>query len=255
MTARRIIHAVVPVKDTAQAKQRLAAVLSPAQRQDLALAMLADVLAALALVRDLAGILVVTADPAAAAIAGRHGARVVTEGARAGHTGAVAVAARQLGRDGMLALPGDIPLVEPDDIRQLIVAHGTGAQGAAFTIAPARDDRGSNAVLCSPAGAVALRFGADSFFPASRRGAVVRDRATGGAPAAHRARYRYARRPRAVPAHALAHARLCAARALARIAEGAGMSGPGTVLERAAAGHALASAEAMALADCDDLAG
>ena len=33
------------------------------------------------------------------------------------------------------------------------------------------------------------------------------------------------------------------------------MSGPGTVLERAAAGHALASAEAMALADCDDLAG
>jgi 2-phospho-L-lactate guanylyltransferase len=165
MTARRIIHAVVPVKDTAQAKQRLAAVLSPAQRQDLALAMLADVLAALALVRDLAGILVVTADPAATAIAGRHGARVVTDGARAGHTGAVAVAARQLGRDGMLALPGDIPLVEPDDIRQLIVAHGTGAQGAAFTIAPARDDRGSNAVLCSPAGAVALRFGADSFFP------------------------------------------------------------------------------------------
>ena len=165
MTARRIIHAVVPVKDTAQAKQRLAAVLSPAQRQDLALAMLADVLAALALVRDLAGILVVTADPAAAAIAGRYGARVVTDGARAGHTGAVAAAARQLGRDGMLALPGDIPLVEPDDIRQLIVAHGTGAQGAAFTIAPARDDRGSNAVLCSPAGAVALRFGADSFFP------------------------------------------------------------------------------------------
>jgi 2-phospho-L-lactate guanylyltransferase len=165
MTARRIIHAVVPVKDTAHAKQRLGAVLSPAQRQDLALAMLADVLAALALVRDLAGILVVTADAAAAAIAGRHGARVVTNGARAGHTGAVAVAARQLGRDGMLALPGDIPLVEPDDIRQLIVAHGTGAQGAAFTIAPARDDRGSNAVLCTPADAVALRFGADSFFP------------------------------------------------------------------------------------------
>jgi 2-phospho-L-lactate guanylyltransferase len=35
----------------------------------------------------------------------------------------------------------------------------------AFTITPARDERGSNAVLCSPAGAVPLRFGEDSFFP------------------------------------------------------------------------------------------
>ena len=30
---------------------------------------------------------------------------------------------------------------------------------------PARDERGSNAVLCSPAGAVPLRFGEDSFIP------------------------------------------------------------------------------------------
>jgi 2-phospho-L-lactate guanylyltransferase len=35
----------------------------------------------------------------------------------------------------------------------------------AFTIVPAHDERGSNAVLCSPAGAVPLRFGEDSFFP------------------------------------------------------------------------------------------
>lgn len=165
MNARRIIHAVLPVKETSQAKQRLAAVLSRAQRQELALAMLEDVLAALAVVPALAGILVVTADCAAAAIAARHRARVMSEGARGGHTSAVAAAARQLGRDGMLALPGDIPLVEPDDIRQLIVAHGDAAQRRAFTITPARDDRGSNAVLCSPAGAVPLRFGADSFFP------------------------------------------------------------------------------------------
>ena len=35
----------------------------------------------------------------------------------------------------------------------------------AFTIVPARDRMGSNAVLCSPADAVPLRFGDDSFFP------------------------------------------------------------------------------------------
>jgi 2-phospho-L-lactate/phosphoenolpyruvate guanylyltransferase len=163
------ICAVVPVKDTRQAKQRLARILPVARRQELALAMLEDVLAALASVRELAGIVVVTADPAAAAIAISRGARVARDGAGDGHSGAVAAAARQLTAEGfgMLTLPGDIPLIEGDDIRQLIAVHRVGAarDAGAFTIAPARDERGSNAVLCSPATAVPLRFGDDSFFP------------------------------------------------------------------------------------------
>jgi 2-phospho-L-lactate/phosphoenolpyruvate guanylyltransferase len=167
MTTRPIIHAVVPVKDTRQAKQRLAGVLSGAQRQELALAMLEDVLAVLARVDELAGILVVTADAAAAAIAARYRAGVMDEGARDGHTGAVAAAVRRLVGDGMLAVPGDIPLLEPDDVRRLVSAHREAMRrGArAFIIAPARDEQGSNAVLCSPIGAVPLRFGEDSFFP------------------------------------------------------------------------------------------
>ena len=124
-------------------------------------------LATLTDVRELAGIIVVTVDPAAAAIAARHGARVSDAGAREGHTGAVAAAARELAAQTMLTLPGDIPLVESDDICQLIDVHrnatGRGARG--FTIVPARDERGSNAILCSPAAAVPLRFGADSFLP------------------------------------------------------------------------------------------
>ena len=128
--------------------------------------MFEDVLATLAAVPELAGILVVTVDPSAGAIAARYGARVASDGARAGHTGAVAAAARQLAAEGlgMLEVPGDIPLVEAGDIRQLITAHGT-VPDRAFTIAPARDQRGSNAVLCSPADAVPLRFGENSFFP------------------------------------------------------------------------------------------
>jgi 2-phospho-L-lactate guanylyltransferase len=62
----------------------------------------------------------------------------------------------------MLEVPGDIPLVEADDIRQLIAVHDN---APAFTIVPARDERGSNTVLCSPANAVPLRFGENSFFP------------------------------------------------------------------------------------------
>jgi 2-phospho-L-lactate guanylyltransferase len=163
------ICAVVPVKDTRRAKQRLAGILPGARRQELALAMLEDVLATLARVRELAGIVVVTADPAAAAIAIGRGARIARDGAGDGHTGAVAAAARRLTDEGfaMLTLPGDIPLVEGDDIRQLIAVHRVAAErdARAFTIAPARDERGSNAVLCSPAAAVPLRFGDDSFFP------------------------------------------------------------------------------------------
>jgi 2-phospho-L-lactate guanylyltransferase len=65
----------------------------------------------------------------------------------------------------MLAVPADIPLLEPDDVRALLRAHRNGGDRRAFIIAPARDERGSNAVLCSPAEAVPLRFGEDSFFP------------------------------------------------------------------------------------------
>jgi len=171
------IHAVVPIKDTSDAKRRLAGVLCAGRRQELALTMFEDVLAALTGVRELAGIVVVTVDPAAATIAARYGARVSNAGAREGHTGAVAAAARELAAQAMLTLPGDIPLVEADDIRQLIDVHrhATGRGTRAFTIVPARDERGSNAILCSPAAAVPLRFGVDSFLPhlaAARRCAI-----------------------------------------------------------------------------------
>jgi 2-phospho-L-lactate guanylyltransferase len=171
------IHAVVPIKETSDAKRRLAGVLCAARRQELALAMFEDVLATLTGVRELAGIVVVTVDPAAAAIAARYGARVSNAGAREGHTGAVTATARELAAEAMLTLPGDIPLVEADDIRHLVDVHrhATGRGARAFTIVPAWDERGSNAILCSPAAAVPLRFGADSFLPhlaAARRCAI-----------------------------------------------------------------------------------
>ena len=65
------ICAVVPLKDTSEAKQRLAGVLDLAQRRQLALAMFEQVLTTLAAMRELAGIRVVTVDPAGCAIAAR----------------------------------------------------------------------------------------------------------------------------------------------------------------------------------------
>jgi 2-phospho-L-lactate/phosphoenolpyruvate guanylyltransferase len=164
MNAPHEIIAVVPVKETTEAKQRLAGVLPGVRRQQLALAMLEDVLTTLVRVPELAGMLVVTADRAAAALAARHGARILSDGAHDGHTGAATAAARRLAAEGraMLQIPGDVPLVEPADVSKIIAAHG---DAPAFTIVPAHDEQGSNAVLCSPADAVPLRFGEDSYFP------------------------------------------------------------------------------------------
>lgn len=159
------LWAVIPVKELDRAKERLASVLPPSQRQALMLAMLEDVLAALAASPGIAGIAVVTVDPAARRLALDYKARVVELGAREGHTGAVAAAAQLLaeeGEPGMLTVPGDIPLLTSAEIAQLLAVH---RPAPAFTIAPSRDERGSNAIICSPPTAVPLRFGEDSFFP------------------------------------------------------------------------------------------
>jgi 2-phospho-L-lactate guanylyltransferase len=159
------IWAVVPVKEFEGAKQRLSSALSPDERRLLATIMLEDVLDAVSAVRDLGGVLVVTLDPAATSLATRYGARVVTEGAREGHTGAVMAAARLLLREGgagMMTMPGDIPRLSSEEIAATLAAHRA---GRAFTIVPAHDDLGSNTIICSPPDAVPLRFGEDSFYP------------------------------------------------------------------------------------------
>jgi len=160
----RDIWAVIPVKETVLAKQRLACLLSTRMRQELAGAMFQDVMQAFAAAPGLAGVVVVTIDSAATENALRWGAEVWTDGARDGHTGAVTAAARRLASNGstMLTMPGDVPRVSPADIAHLLQAHPA---GPAFTIVPAWDERGSNAILCSPADLVSFRFGPDSFFP------------------------------------------------------------------------------------------
>jgi 2-phospho-L-lactate/phosphoenolpyruvate guanylyltransferase len=161
----RDIWAVVPIKERDGAKQRLSGFLTPGQRQELAKVMAGEVLGALAGATGLAGILVVTLDPVATRLAERVGARVVTEGTREGHTGAVmagrAVLLRER-RGGMLTLPGDIPCVTAAEVDAVLAAH-PGAPG--FTIVPAHDELGSNTVVCSPPDAVPLRFGDNSYFP------------------------------------------------------------------------------------------
>lgn len=160
-----MIWAILPVKELDGAKQRLSPQLPPPLRRALMQVMIGEVLEALLAARGLAGVMLVTLDPWATALAGRLGARVTTEGARDGHTGSVTAGARLLAREGasgVMTMPGDIPAVTAAEVEAVLAAHGP---APAFTIAPAHDELGSNAVLMSPPLAVPLRFGEDSYFP------------------------------------------------------------------------------------------
>ena len=159
------VHAVVPVKNLGNAKQRLAGVLDQPTRTTLFRAMLEDVLEALAGATSLAGILLVTRDEEAIALAKRYRAECLIEPESRGHTAAVEFGAGVLaarGAGALLQVPGDIPCVTAEEIEAVIEAHGP---APAVTIAPSRDYRGSNAVLCSPPDVFPFRFGDDSFHP------------------------------------------------------------------------------------------
>jgi 2-phospho-L-lactate guanylyltransferase len=164
-TVRSSIWAVIPVKETSEAKQRLSAGVPAHLRQELALTMLEDVLAAVSQAHGLAGIAVVTVDARAVRLAQTYGARILIADARGGHTAAVRTAARDLAAEGvcgMMQLPGDIPLATADEFSYVLSMH---RPAPSFTIVPSHDDFGSNTVIVSPPTAVPLTFGDDSFFP------------------------------------------------------------------------------------------
>lgn len=155
-----MIYAVIPVKPLGSAKSRLAHLLSPGERRDLALAMLADVLAAVRAAPAVAQVSVVSRDPAAIALAAEHGASALfdhTNDLNAALSGAAAQVAAA-GGPALLVLPSDLPLVSADDIGQLVDALG---DPPSAVIAPSPDG-GTNALLVAPPGALPFHFGPDS---------------------------------------------------------------------------------------------
>jgi len=92
----RLIVAV-PVKDLTHAKQRLTSVLTPDEREELARAMLRDVLRALA-GAHVDRVWVVTRDAAAAAIARELGAEPVLAAENRGHTASSGKSSRACAR-------------------------------------------------------------------------------------------------------------------------------------------------------------
>jgi 2-phospho-L-lactate guanylyltransferase len=158
-----MIVAAVPVKDLANAKQRLARVLTPRERAELARAMLRDVLRALAAAR-LDGVWVVTREAGVTAIVREFGAEVLGEADNRGHTAAVALAqarAAERGARAFLTVPGDVPCVSASEV-QALAAAAAGHAPAAVLVA-SRSGLGTNGVALAPPAAMPLAFGEPSF--------------------------------------------------------------------------------------------
>lgn len=157
---------VIPVKVLARAKSRLAGLAGPA-RSELALAMAADTVRAVAACPAVATVVVVTDDPAAASALGALGAWVVGDEPDAGLNPALAhgaaVAAASWPDRGTAALAADLPALRPDEL-----------------------DRGLRAAARWPEAFVADAAGTGTTLYAARPGAAFRPRFGPGSAARYR---------------------------------------------------------------------
>jgi 2-phospho-L-lactate guanylyltransferase len=151
--------AILPVKSFDAAKQRLAGALGARARGALARAMLSDVLASLRRVPGLEAVAVVTADRAAESAMLGEGVHVLRDTERAGQSPAALIGIRHAldrGFDRALLVPGDTPLIDPDEVAALL------ERAPAVAIVPDRHLTGTNALLLSPPDALEPSFGPDS---------------------------------------------------------------------------------------------
>jgi 2-phospho-L-lactate/phosphoenolpyruvate guanylyltransferase len=171
---------LLPVKDLRNAKQRLAGVLTQAERTALAEAMLADTVGALQKVRRARAIFVVTNYEPAMEIAAQNGWEVLREEQQVSESASVDFASRICAEKGvthLLRLPLDLPLVEARDIDELL---GVECSAPAVVMVPSRDGTGTNAILRTPPALFPSHFGPDSFAKhrreAERHGAQILER-------------------------------------------------------------------------------
>ena len=180
--------AVVPIRGLETAKTRLGGDLDPEERRSLVTEMLHRTLVATRDAASLAGTVVVTMDPDAAAIANRHRAIGLLERVPGGLNAAIEAArsvAIARGASAVLVLPADLPAVSAAALDDLVEiarnavteghpvtsrsgtdadGNGTAHRNDAVTeglalVVPDRHGEGTNVLLVSPPAAVAPRFG------------------------------------------------------------------------------------------------
>ncbi len=154
---------VLPVKRFTLAKQRLGLTLGATDRRALAEAMVGDVLEALGDVHGVDAVVVVTAEPVAAAAAARAGAAVVHDAVESGQSAAASAGIARAAADGagrVLLVPGDCPALAPGEVSALLAGDHAGPE---VVVVPDRHGTGTNALLLTPPDAIVPAFGPGSF--------------------------------------------------------------------------------------------
>jgi 2-phospho-L-lactate guanylyltransferase len=160
--------AILPVKSFSRAKQRLGASVAEDLRLELAGAMVADVMLALAETASIELTIVVTREDSVARTARRQGVFVLEDVAEEGQSPAAALGVRHAlgaGIERVLCVPGDCPALDPAELDRLL-APPEGAGGhlePEIVIVPDRHGTGTNGLLLSPPDAISPSFGPGSF--------------------------------------------------------------------------------------------
>ncbi|MFN8453190.1 MAG: 2-phospho-L-lactate guanylyltransferase [Anaerolineae bacterium] len=150
---------VIPAKPFQQAKTRLAAVLSLAERANLSRHLLQRTIH---LAGQVGEVVVISRDAAVRRVAKEAGAWALVE-MGAGLNGAVQQASEWVlaqGGQRMLVLPGDLPLVQLADIQAMVAL---GQSSPALVIAPCQRRDGTNALFLNPPDLIPFAFGPGSF--------------------------------------------------------------------------------------------
>jgi 2-phospho-L-lactate guanylyltransferase len=152
--------AVLPVKPFDEAKRRLSSDLG-APQAPLARRMASGVLEALCRARALDRVLVVTREPAIAALAGRLGAEVVEEPVLRGHSAAAVLGAARavaLGAVRVLLAAGDCPLLTAEAVDAALARHPR----RGVVVFADSHGTGTNGLLLAPPDAIEPAFGPGS---------------------------------------------------------------------------------------------
>ena len=156
------LWAIIPVKPLTNAKSRLSAVLTAEQRYELTRAMFRHVISVVAASQHITGLIVISRDTKALAIAREMGAKTIQEGADSDLNPALLRAtavAKSWRADAVLILPADLPFVHADDLRAMIRL----SRERSIVIASDSQADGTNALLVRPPGMIAYEYGAGSF--------------------------------------------------------------------------------------------
>ncbi len=155
--------ALVPLKSSERAKSRLSEVLDAEQRRRLFFTLAKRVILALHRSRSVDAVVVVTSSREVARFACSLRALTIMQEADIGMAPALDSALRSLQTippERVLMLPGDLPLISALAVDAICDAQTVRDQ---VVLVPDRRHEGTNALLCSPAHAIAPCFGSSSF--------------------------------------------------------------------------------------------